>query len=77
MKNILIKFFSGVYKILVSHALHALPLFLGSGCRFHPTCSTYAAEALERYGFFLGSVKACHRILRCNPFNHGWYEPLL
>ncbi len=51
------------------------PLFPPS-CRFYPTCSNYATEAIEKYGAFKGSVKAIWRILRCNPFNKGGFDPL-
>lgn len=40
-------------------------------CRFHPTCSEYAIKAIEKYGLFKGVIKACWRILRCNPWNKG------
>lgn len=52
------------------------PLFPPS-CRFYPTCSEYAVQAITKYGFFLGSIKAVWRILRCNPFNKGGYDPLI
>lgn len=40
-------------------------------CKFHPTCSQYAVEALEKYGFVGGWVRALWRIARCNPFTRG------
>ena len=46
------------------------PLFGGS-CKYHPSCSQYALDALRRYGFFRGSVLAGWRLLRCNPWSHG------
>jgi putative membrane protein insertion efficiency factor len=46
------------------------------GCRFYPTCSQYAMEAVQKYGAFKGSVMAGNRILRCNPFNKGGYDPV-
>lgn len=49
---------------------------LGSNCRFTPTCSAYAIQALEKYGAFKGSWLAIKRILRCHPFNKGGYDPL-
>ncbi len=52
------------YKIFIS------PLFLTS-CRYHPTCSQYAVEAIEKHGIFKGSLLATWRILRCNPFSRG------
>lgn len=45
-------------------------------CRFKPTCSEYAIQALDKYGFFKGGLKAVWRVLRCNPFNKGGYDPL-
>ncbi len=46
-------------------------------CRFEPSCSNYAIEALEEYGFFKGSILSFKRILRCNPLNKGGYDPVL
>lgn len=45
-------------------------------CRFYPTCSQYAVEAIERYGAFRGGYMALRRILRCHPFNPGGYDPV-
>lgn len=45
-------------------------------CIFTPTCSQYAIEAYEKYGFFKGSRLTIWRILRCNPFNKGGYDPV-
>lgn len=45
-------------------------------CIFYPTCSTYSIQALRKYGFMKGSYKGMKRILRCNPFNIGGYDPL-
>lgn len=45
-------------------------------CRFYPTCSTYALKAYERHGFFLGTVLSIWRIIRCNPFCKGGYDPV-
>ncbi len=51
-------------------------IFTGRNCRFYPTCSEYSLEAYEKYGFFKGSYLSIRRILRCNPFNDGGYDPL-
>lgn len=51
------------------------PLFPPS-CRFYPSCSNYAIEALKKYGIFKGSAKAGWRILRCNPLSKGGYDPV-
>ncbi|MBR5995388.1 MAG: membrane protein insertion efficiency factor YidD [Eubacteriaceae bacterium] len=49
---------------------------LGPHCRYVPTCSEYAREALEKYGFVKGVYLAARRILRCNPFSKGGYDPV-
>jgi hypothetical protein len=45
-------------------------------CRYHPTCSAYAVQAIETFGILRGCVLAAWRILRCNPFSHGGYDPI-
>ena len=45
-------------------------------CRFTPTCSQYALEAIEKYGALKGAGMALWRILRCNPFSKGGYDPV-
>ena len=45
-------------------------------CKYVPTCSQYAIEAIEKYGAFKGSLMALWRILRCNPFSKGGYDPV-
>lgn len=45
-------------------------------CRFSPTCSQYAYEAVERYGSVRGALMSGWRILRCNPLNNGGYDPV-
>lgn len=58
-----------LYRILLSP-------FLGGECRFYPSCSHYAEDAISKYGFFRGSFMALRRILRCHPFNPGGYDPV-
>jgi putative membrane protein insertion efficiency factor len=58
-----------VYKRLVSP-------FLPPACRFHPTCSEYAAEAIEVHGALKGSALAAGRVLRCNPWSAGGFDPV-
>ena len=45
-------------------------------CPYYPTCSQYGLEAIEKYGALKGSLLAVWRILRCNPFSHGGYDPV-
>lgn len=68
MREIAIYLLRG-YKLLIS------PL-LPPSCRFTPTCSVYAAEAIGKYGFFKGAVLGLRRLLRCHPFASGGYDPV-
>ncbi|MFI4871888.1 MAG: membrane protein insertion efficiency factor YidD [Phycisphaerales bacterium JB061] len=49
---------------------------LGGQCRYHPTCSAYAIDALREYGAIRGSIMTIKRIGRCNPFAKGGYDPV-
>lgn len=64
-----IMFAIGLYRSFIS------PL-LGPRCRFYPSCSQYALEAVRKYGAIRGSCMAVWRLLRCNPFNLGGYDPV-
>ncbi|MGL4500489.1 membrane protein insertion efficiency factor YidD [Planktothrix paucivesiculata] len=68
IKNLFIILIKG-YRLLIS------PLF-PPACRFHPTCSQYAIEALETFGIVQGSWLALKRILRCHPYHPGGYDPI-
>ena len=61
---------------LVRFYRYAISPMLGRNCRFHPTCSEYAIEALERHGALRGGWMAAKRVGRCHPFNSGGYEPV-
>ncbi|MCR4952569.1 MAG: membrane protein insertion efficiency factor YidD [Treponema sp.] len=72
LKNFFVKFFCILirfYQICIS------PLFPPS-CRYTPTCSAYAMEAIQKYGPGKGLYLAIKRILRCNPFCQGGYDPV-
>jgi hypothetical protein len=49
---------------------------LGNRCKYYPSCSEYAAQAIDRYGILRGLVLAGWRLLRCNPFSHGGFDPV-
>ena len=54
------------------------PIISASGhhCKYYPTCSEYSIQAFEKYGFIKGSFYTIRRILKCNPFSKGGYDPL-
>ncbi len=68
MKIVLIRLIRG-YKIGISP-------YLPNACRFYPTCSQYAIEAIERFGVVRGGSIAIKRILRCQPLHPGGYDPV-
>ena len=68
MKKILV-FFIKLYQYFIS------PL-TGQNCRYYPTCSAYAIEAVEKYGCLKGTFFAGRRILRCHPFHAGGFDPV-
>jgi putative membrane protein insertion efficiency factor len=49
---------------------------IGANCRFHPSCSEYAVDALHMHGAVRGAALAARRVLRCNPWNEGGYDPV-
>jgi putative membrane protein insertion efficiency factor len=59
-----------LYQMTISRALPH------NTCRFYPTCSHYAYQAVYKYGFIKGFYLAAARLLRCNPFNPGGYDPV-
>ena len=68
MTRLLIALLKGYKKYISPH--------LGHHCRFVPTCSQYALEAIEKYGAVRGGWLALKRFLRCHPFHKGGYDPV-
>lgn len=75
-KNLLLKLIK-LYQKTVSpdHGMISYKFPYGV-CRYHPTCSVYAYQAIERHGIVKGILLAVKRVLRCNPFASGGYDPL-
>ncbi len=65
-----------VLKLIVFYRHHISPIKGGACCRFIPTCSEYAYTAVERYGVVKGGALALWRLLRCQPFSKGGYDPV-
>ncbi len=67
-------------KILFLWAIRFYQRFVSPGlpstCRFQPTCSEYGYQAIEKYGIIKGGGKAVWRVMRCNPFGRGGYDPV-
>ncbi|OGW80770.1 MAG: membrane protein insertion efficiency factor YidD [Omnitrophica bacterium RIFCSPLOWO2_12_FULL_44_17] len=59
----------GFYRIVISP-------WIGCHCRFYPTCSQYATDAIDEYGFLKGIFKTGIRLLKCQPFHKGGYDPV-
>lgn len=62
-------------KIIEFYQKNISPL-LGHNCKYYPTCSDYTKQAIEKYGAVKGTIKGIIRILKCNPFSKGGYDPL-
>ena len=71
---------NAIKKVLIflikTYQLTLSPRFSHGSCRFAPTCSQYALEAIEVHGIFKGCLLAAWRILRCNPFSKGGWDPV-
>jgi hypothetical protein len=84
----MLKFFFNIFKIsaIVAIRIYQKTLSFDHGllsylyprgfCRFHPTCSEYAIQAIEKYGVIKGGLKAAWRVVRCNPYSKGGNDPV-
>ncbi len=77
--NYILKIFNTAAKRIILFILKAYKLmispYLGNNCKYYPTCSVYMAQAIEKHGIIRGFIKGLYRILRCNPFSKGGYDP--
>jgi len=72
MQGILKKIFTGLIKIYQM----AISPYLGQNCRYHPTCSEYSVQAIDKYGIIKGSWLSIKRILSCGPWGGHGHDPL-
>jgi uncharacterized protein len=70
------KLLTGVLRSPIRLYQRVLSPALPRRCKYEPTCSAYALEALRSHGPIRGAVLAAWRLLRCNPFSHGGYDPV-
>ncbi len=69
-----------VLATLVFYQKHISPGFVttfGHSCRFTPTCSVYTQEAIQKYGVVKGGLMGLKRLIKCNPFTKGGYDPVI
>lgn len=72
IKKTIVAIMTGIIQIYV----YLMSPWLGNRCRFHPSCSAYAKEALQTHGPIKGLYLAFYRLLRCGPWNKGGYDPV-
>ena len=74
--NFLMKFLTFPFIILIRFYQSSISPYLPATCRYHPTCSQYSIEALEKHGLFFGSYLAVRRILSCHPWGKSGHDPV-
>jgi putative membrane protein insertion efficiency factor len=70
------RFLSGVVLVPISAYQRFISPAMPRRCKYYPTCSAYAVDAVREFGVLRGLVLAGWRLLRCNPFSHGGYDPV-
>jgi hypothetical protein len=76
MEKMGIRILRGALLTLIHIYQHTLSLTFGPCCRFHPSCSSYAVESIERFGIAEGIRLSFKRLIRCHPVNPGGYDPV-
>ncbi|MBN1114532.1 MAG: membrane protein insertion efficiency factor YidD [Oligoflexia bacterium] len=71
-----LKALDALFILLIRFYQKTLSILIGRQCRFYPTCSAYGIDVIRKYGIFKGFPRIIWRIARCNPFNHGGYDPV-
>jgi len=66
-----------IFILLIRIYQNTLGIVFPPSCRFYPSCSEYSIQALKAFGVLKGSWLSLKRVLRCNPFNPGGYDPIL
>ena len=61
---------------IINIYIYLISPFTVSSCKYHPNCSNYAREAIEKHGAIKGFVLAVRRVLKCHPFSKGGYDPV-
>jgi putative membrane protein insertion efficiency factor len=70
------RFVAALFTLAIRAYQKTLSPLLGPRCRFHPSCSHYAIEALQRHGAVRGTWLAARRVTRCHPLNEGGFDPV-
>ncbi len=65
-----------IFILIITFYQNNISPLLGTNCKYQPTCSEYTKQAIEKYGVLKGVIKGIKRILKCNPFSKGGYDPL-
>lgn len=65
-----------IFLWLIKFYRSSISPYTSPSCKYYPTCSQYGLEAIERFGAFKGGILTVWRILRCNPFSKGGYDPV-